>query len=94
MHDLNLSLSVNLLSEGEIEIDVTIVNNLEIQNDPPEIPTIIGPSSGKNGKNYETKSPSDSPMDKKFKIFGLHIPKCAGTTLITSVYKTFTPDIF
>ncbi len=53
VHDLNLSLSVNLLSEGEIEIDVTIVNNLEIQNDPPEIPTIIGPSSGKNGKNYE-----------------------------------------
>lgn len=80
VHDLNLSVSVDWLSDGEIEIDVTIVNDLEIQNDPPEIPTIVGPSSGRNGKTYDYKISTTDPDGDNVYYWILWYDGCPGVS--------------
>ena len=60
-HDLNLTISVEWLGEGNLEINFSITNNEIIQNEPPEIPTIIGPSQAKFGENIEYTINSNDP---------------------------------
>jgi thiol-disulfide isomerase/thioredoxin len=80
VHDLNLSVSVDWLSDGEIEIDINIVNDLEIQNDPPEIPTIIGESSGRNGKTYDYKISTIDPNGDNVYYWILWYDGCPGVS--------------
>lgn len=49
VHELDLTLSVEWVGDGELNIDLTITNNEEFFNEPPESPEITGPSQGKNG---------------------------------------------
>ncbi len=53
VHELDFSLSVYWIREGEIQIDVSITNNEEVINHPPEKPTITGPQKAKPGENLE-----------------------------------------
>ncbi len=50
VHELNLTLAVNWISEGNLSIDVEITNNEALPNNPPEKPIITGPSEGKKGE--------------------------------------------
>ena len=50
VHELDLSLNVTWISEGNISIDVEITNNEAVPNNPPEKPSIQGPSEGKKGE--------------------------------------------
>jgi hypothetical protein len=53
VHELNLSLSVNWLGDGDLEISYSITNNENIENYPPDTPIIDGPSRGKINENIE-----------------------------------------
>lgn len=53
VHELDLTLSVEWLGEGSLEININIINNEELPNDPPEKPTINGPTSAKTGEDHE-----------------------------------------
>ncbi len=44
VHDLNLSVSVSWLGDGDLEITVRVTN---LENSPPQIPSITGPTEGK-----------------------------------------------
>ena len=50
VHELNLSLAVTWVSEGNLSITVEITNNEALPNNPPEEPTIEGPNEGKTGE--------------------------------------------
>ncbi|MDX1798822.1 MAG: hypothetical protein R3255_09250 [Candidatus Lokiarchaeia archaeon] len=52
VHDLDFTISLNWLGNGEIEIEISITNNQELFNSPPEMPTINGPTSGEFGEEY------------------------------------------
>ncbi len=49
VHDLDMNLSVNWIGKGSLEITVDITNKEAIKNNPPNIPTITGPTEGKVG---------------------------------------------
>jgi hypothetical protein len=49
VHELDLTLSVEWVGDGELSIDLSITNNEEFFNEPPADPQITGPSSGKKG---------------------------------------------
>jgi len=53
VHELNLSLNVEWMGDGEIEINIDIVNNEKAPNHAPSVPTIEGPTSGRKGREYE-----------------------------------------
>jgi len=53
VHELDLTLSVEWLGEGSLEINISITNNEELPNDPPEKPTINGPTSAKTGEDHK-----------------------------------------
>jgi thiol-disulfide isomerase/thioredoxin len=53
VHELNLSLSVEWLGNGNLEITYSITNNENIENFSPEIPTITGPTRAKINENIE-----------------------------------------
>jgi thiol-disulfide isomerase/thioredoxin len=53
VHELNLTLSVEWLGDGDIKIDISITNNEEIINNPPDLPIITGPDTGKTGEELE-----------------------------------------
>jgi thiol-disulfide isomerase/thioredoxin len=63
VHELNLSLSVEWLGDGELEIRVSITNNEGTPNNPPETPTIEGPTSGKPGEEYAYTLYATDPDD-------------------------------
>lgn len=50
VHDLNFTLGSEWMEEGTIEISITITNNEELPNSPPEKPSITGPEQGKPGE--------------------------------------------
>jgi len=52
-HELDLSVSVEWLGDGDLQIEVSITNNEQIINSPPETPSIAGKTSGKAGDEYE-----------------------------------------
>jgi len=47
VHELGLSVSVEWLGDGNLDISVNITNNEEIANSAPDTPDIQGPASGK-----------------------------------------------
>jgi hypothetical protein len=47
VHEVDLSLSVEWLGNGELKINIEITNNEEFFNQPPGLPEITGPTSGK-----------------------------------------------
>jgi hypothetical protein len=53
VHELNLSLNVEWIKDGEIEININIINNEKSSNSPPLAPTIDGPNYGRRGREYE-----------------------------------------
>ena len=61
VHELNLSLNVQWIGNGNIEINISITNNEEITNNPPEPPTISGTNSGKAGNEYEYTITTNDP---------------------------------
>jgi len=65
VHDLDFTVSLNWLGNGEIEIDITITNNQELFNSPPEIPTIDGPTSGEFGEEYIYEISATDPDDNE-----------------------------
>lgn len=52
VHDLDFSISMGMIGDGEFEIEISITNNEELFNSPPEIPSIVGPDSGEFGEEY------------------------------------------
>jgi len=67
VHELDLSLSVEWIGEGEMDITISITNNEPVENNPPDIPTIDGPSTGQKNSEYEyTFSTSDPDGDDVF----------------------------
>lgn len=67
VHELDLNLSVEWIDEGEMDISISITNNEPVENNPPEIPTISGPSTGKKNTEYEYNfSTSDPDGDDVF----------------------------
>lgn len=64
VHDLDLSLNVAWVNEGNISIDVEITNNEAVPNNPPDTPTIQGPTEGKKGESQNfTVSATDPDGD-------------------------------
>lgn len=63
VHELDFSLSVYWTGDGEIQIDVSITNNEEIINNPPEKPTITGPQKAKAGNNLEFFISTNDPEE-------------------------------
>jgi hypothetical protein len=61
VHDLNLSISVEWQQDSSILIDLSITNNEETENGPPETPVITGTTDGKIGTNYEYTFVSTDP---------------------------------
>jgi len=61
VHELNLTLSVEWLGNGNLEISYSIINNENIDNYPPEIPIINGPTRGKINENIEYTITSNDP---------------------------------
>jgi hypothetical protein len=49
VHDVDLSISLKWNGDASLTIECTIRNNEEVFNQPPGIPIITGPSSGKTG---------------------------------------------
>jgi len=47
VHDLEVSASLHWTNPGVLDIEVEITNNEDIQNSPPESPSIEGPTEGK-----------------------------------------------
>ena len=52
VHELDLSILVYMNQDDTVGISVTIVNNEEIANSAPEIPTITGEVNGAAGEEY------------------------------------------
>ena len=64
VHELNLSLSLEWLGGGNIQIDISITNNEEMN--PPEIPNIPdGPTDGNAGIEYTYTSDTTDPNGNK-----------------------------
>jgi len=61
VHELDLTLSVEWIGDGELSIDLSITNNEEFFNEPPESPEITGPSQGKNGVEHTFEITATDP---------------------------------
>jgi thiol-disulfide isomerase/thioredoxin len=69
VHELDLSLTVEWIGEGELEIIISITNNEELPNTAPDMPTIVGPSKAKTGEDIEfTITGSDPDGDDMYFI--------------------------
>jgi len=53
VHELDLSVSVEWLGAGDLQIDVSITNNEEIINTAPDTPSIDGPTNGNINEEQE-----------------------------------------
>ncbi len=65
VHEVDFSISVEWLGNSNIKIDVSITNNEELFNQPPGIPTIIGPTSGKIGEEQSYQIQAEDPDNNK-----------------------------
>ena len=93
VHDLDLSLSVMWLGDGELDIDISITNLEELPNAPPEEPTITGPSTGKKDVEHTFQLSVVDPDDDEVYYFidwgdeaysGWIGPYASGETITTS----------
>ena len=67
VHELDLSVSVEWLGEGDLQIDVSITNNEEIINSAPDTPSLTGPTNGKINEEQEyTISTTDPEGDEVY----------------------------
>ncbi len=80
VHDLNLSLNVEWIGDGEIEINIDIVNNEKAPNQAPSIPTIEGPTSGRRGREYEYTFSSTDPEGDDVYYWILWFEGCPGVS--------------
>ncbi len=53
VHELDFNLSVEWLGNGNLRINIRVTNLERLPNDPPEKPTITGPTSGKVREKQE-----------------------------------------
>jgi len=63
VHELDFSISLEWLGNGELEIDISITNNEEFLNSPPENPIIIGPTSSGFGVEHTYEITAIDPDD-------------------------------
>ena len=63
VHELDFTISLEWVGNGEIDIEVIITNNEEFFNSPPEEPTISGPTSGEFGEEYTYEISAVDPDD-------------------------------
>ena len=61
VHELNLTVGVEWIGNGDLEIYVSVTSNEEVPNEPPEKHTITGPTSGKTGEEYNYTFMSTDP---------------------------------
>ncbi|RLF41318.1 MAG: hypothetical protein DRN12_03515, partial [Thermoplasmata archaeon] len=61
VHELDFNLSVEWLGEGSLGINISITNKEPLPNDPPEKPTITGPTQGKPGEELEYNIKTTDP---------------------------------
>jgi hypothetical protein len=63
VHELDFTLSLDWIGDSELKIDISITNNEELFNNPPEIPTITGPTNGAYGTEYTYEIMATDPDD-------------------------------
>ncbi len=63
VHELDFTVSLEWMGNGELEIDISITNNEEFFNSPPEKPTITGPTSAKYGEEHTYEITATDPDD-------------------------------
>jgi len=63
VHELDFTVSLEWMGNGELGIDISITNNEEFFNSPPEKPTITGPTSAKYGEEYTYEITAIDPDD-------------------------------
>ena len=63
VHELDLSILVYMNQDDTVGISITIVNNEEIANSAPELPTITGEVNGDAGEEYAYTFVSTDPDD-------------------------------
>jgi len=61
VHELDFTVSLEWMGNGELEIDISITNNEEFFNSPPEKPTITGPTSAKYGEEHTYEITATDP---------------------------------
>lgn len=61
VHELDLSISVEWVADGVMDISVSITNNEQIENFPPEKPDIDGPAKGSIGVEQEYIISAEDP---------------------------------
>ena len=62
-HDLDLTVSLEWIGTGILEIEINIVNNEEMPNGTPIVPTINGPTQGRYGRKYDFTFVSTDPEE-------------------------------
>jgi hypothetical protein len=65
VHELDFTVSLIWLGNSELEIDISITNNEEFFNSPPEQPTITGPTSGSYGVEQTYEITATDPDDNQ-----------------------------
>ena len=63
VHELDFTVSLEWLGNSELEIDISIINNEEFFNSPPEKPTITGPTSANYGEEHTYEITATDPDD-------------------------------
>jgi len=63
VHDLDFTVSLEWMDNSELKIDISITNNEEFFNSPPEKPTITGPTSTKYGEEHTYEITATDPDD-------------------------------
>jgi len=61
VHELDLSITVEWLGDGDLQIGISITNNEQMPNSPPDIPTITGPLNGKINTEYTYRVVTNDP---------------------------------
>ena len=63
VHDLDFTLSAVWVEDETIDINISITNNEALPNNPPETPTIIGPTTGAPEDVIEYRISTTDPED-------------------------------
>jgi len=61
VHELDFTVSLEWMDNSELEIDISITNNEEFFNSPPEKPTITGPTSTNYGEEHTYEITATDP---------------------------------
>ena len=63
VHELDLNVSLEWMGDSNLQIDISITNNEEIYNSPPEKPSIIGPTTGSPDEELTYEITATDPDD-------------------------------